>query len=61
MSMSVVNDTPYEAAEILRSAKPNFHPRIALILGSGLGLLPIAWKIKPRFHINNYLGFRSAL
>ncbi|MGK3372640.1 purine-nucleoside phosphorylase, partial [Citrobacter youngae] len=35
--MSVVNDTPYEAAEILRSAKPNFHPRIALILGSGLG------------------------
>ena len=39
MSMSVVNDTPYEAAEILRSAKPNFHPRIALILGSGLGAL----------------------
>ncbi|AIJ07424.1 MULTISPECIES: xanthosine phosphorylase [Edwardsiella] len=39
MSRDVFNDSPYQAAEILRAAKPNFSPRIAMILGSGLGTL----------------------
>lgn len=37
MSFTVINDTAYDAADILRAAKSDFHPRIALILGSGLG------------------------
>lgn len=39
MSRSIVHDTPYEAAAMLRAAKPDFTPRIAMILGSGLGAL----------------------
>lgn len=39
MSLSVINDTPFDAADILRAAKPGFQPRLALILGSGLGVL----------------------
>lgn len=57
MSMSVVNDTPYEAAEILRSAKPNFHPRIALILGSGLGALADRMENKTTLSYQQLPGF----
>lgn len=32
-------DTPFEAAEIIRAHAPCFQPRVALILGSGLGVL----------------------
>ena len=32
-------DTPFEAAEIIRAHAPCFQPRVALILGSGLGAL----------------------
>lgn len=39
MSLSVINDTPFDAADILCAAKPGFQPRLALILGSGLGVL----------------------
>lgn len=33
------NNTPFEAAEIIRSRAPGFEPRVAMILGSGLGVL----------------------
>jgi|GEM_PF-5694150 len=39
MSYSLINDGPYRAAEILTSLKPDVAPRIAMILGSGLGVL----------------------
>ncbi|MCG2586068.1 xanthosine phosphorylase [Massilia sp. TS11] len=32
-------DFPFQAAEIIKARKPGFTPRIALILGSGLGVL----------------------
>ena len=33
------HNTPFEAADIIRARKPGFAPRVALILGSGLGVL----------------------
>lgn len=39
MSFSHNNNFPFHAADILRAARPGFQPRIALILGSGLGRL----------------------
>ncbi|MFL6659985.1 MAG: xanthosine phosphorylase [Massilia sp.] len=33
------NNTPFEAADIIRARKPGFTPRVAMILGSGLGVL----------------------
>ncbi|TFW32440.1 xanthosine phosphorylase [Massilia horti] len=33
------SNTPFEAADIIRARKPDFAPRVALILGSGLGVL----------------------
>ena len=33
------NNTPFEAADIIRARKPGFEPRVAMILGSGLGVL----------------------
>jgi len=33
------NNTPFEAADIIRARKPGFAPRVAMILGSGLGVL----------------------
>ena len=35
----MLNNTPFEAADIIRARKPGFEPRVALILGSGLGVL----------------------
>ena len=32
-------NTPFEAADLIRARKPGFAPRVALILGSGLGVL----------------------
>jgi xanthosine phosphorylase len=32
-------NTPFEAADIIRARKPGFAPRVAMILGSGLGVL----------------------
>ena len=32
-------NTPFEAADIIRARKPAFAPRVAMILGSGLGVL----------------------
>jgi xanthosine phosphorylase len=33
------SNTPFEAADVIRARKPGFVPRVALILGSGLGVL----------------------
>lgn len=33
------NNTPFEAAEIIKVRAPGFEPRVAMILGSGLGVL----------------------
>jgi xanthosine phosphorylase len=33
------SNTPFEAADVIRARKPGFTPRVALILGSGLGVL----------------------
>jgi xanthosine phosphorylase len=35
----MVSNTPFEAAEVIKARKPGFEPRVALILGSGLGVL----------------------
>jgi xanthosine phosphorylase len=64
MSRSIVNDTPYEAAAMLRAAKPDFTPRIAMILGSGLGALAdklddkiaISYEKLPGFPVSTVIG-----
>lgn len=64
MSLSVINDTPYEAAEILKAAKPGFAPRIAMILGSGLGVLAdkfdnktvVSYEKLPGFPVSTVIG-----
>ncbi len=33
------SNTPFEAAEVIQARKPGFQPRVAMILGSGLGVL----------------------
>ncbi|HBI68423.1 MAG TPA: purine-nucleoside phosphorylase [Massilia sp.] len=33
------SNTPFEAADVIRARKPGFEPRVAMILGSGLGVL----------------------
>jgi xanthosine phosphorylase len=33
------SNTPFDAADIIRARKPGFEPRVAMILGSGLGVL----------------------
>jgi len=39
MQSPTPNDTPFQAADLIRARKPGFAPRAALILGSGLGVL----------------------
>ncbi|MGK0601481.1 xanthosine phosphorylase [Yokenella regensburgei] len=64
MSQPVLNNTPYEAVEVLRAARPDFHPRIALILGSGLGVLAdrmdnkttVSYQQLPGFPVSTVIG-----
>lgn len=64
MSTSILNNAPYEAVEILRAAKPGFTPRIALILGSGLGALAdrmdnkttLSYEALPGFPVSTVIG-----
>lgn len=64
MSLSVINNTPYEAVEILKAMKPGFQPRIAFILGSGLGVLAdtldnktvISCEKLPGFPVSSVIG-----
>jgi xanthosine phosphorylase len=39
MTTHSFSNTPFEAADVIRARKPGFTPRVALILGSGLGVL----------------------
>src|SRR5438128_12441233 len=36
---SMLSNSPFEAGDVIRARKPGFTPRVALILGSGLGVL----------------------
>ena len=64
MSPSLLNNAPYEAVEVLRAAKPGFTPRIALILGSGLGALAdrmdnkttLSYEELPGFPVSTVIG-----
>lgn len=64
MSSSILNNAPYEAVKILRAAKPGFTPRIALILGSGLGALAdrmdnkttLSYEALPGFPVSTVIG-----
>ncbi|MGK8934162.1 xanthosine phosphorylase [Pluralibacter gergoviae] len=64
MSHSLINDAPYQAAEILKAAKPDFAPRIAMILGSGLGVLAdsldnkvaVSYEKLPGFPVSTVVG-----
>lgn len=64
MSRSVFTDSPFEVAEILRAAKPGFTPRIAMILGSGLGALAdrlenktvVSYEKLPGFPVSTVIG-----
>ena len=62
-------DTPFEAAEIIKARAPCFQPRVALILGSGLGVLAeqmtdavsIGFDDLPGFPISTVHGHASQL
>ncbi|ELQ5997824.1 xanthosine phosphorylase [Cronobacter dublinensis] len=64
MSHLITNDNPYKAVEILNAAKPGFKPRIAFILGSGLGALAdkldnkavISYEKLPGFPVSTVIG-----
>ncbi|WP_333495103.1 xanthosine phosphorylase [Kluyvera sp. CHPC 1.251] len=64
MSPSILNNAPYEAVEVLRAVKPGFTPRIALILGSGLGALAdrmdnkttLSYEELPGFPVSTVIG-----
>ena len=63
------NNTPFEAADLIRARKPGFTPRVALILGSGLGVLAeqmqdavtIAFDELPGFPISTVHGHAGEL
>lgn len=63
------NNTPFEAADIIRAHKPGFMPRVAMILGSGLGVLAeqmndavsIGFDELPGFPISTVLGHAGEL
>ena len=63
------SNTPFEAAEIIRAHKPGFEPRVAMILGSGLGVLAeqmadavsISYSELPGFPISTVHGHAGEL
>jgi xanthosine phosphorylase len=63
------SNTPFEAADIIRARKPGFAPRVALILGSGLGVLAeqmtdavsISYNDLPGFPISTVHGHAGEL
>lgn len=69
MSFSHCDNFPFHAAEIIRAAKPNFQPRIALILGSGLGVFAdqldnktaIPYQDLPGFPVSTVVGHAGEL
>ena len=69
MSFSHCDNFPFHAAEIIRAAKPGFKPRIALILGSGLGVFAdqldnkfaISYQDLPGFPVSTVVGHAGEL
>ena len=65
----MLTNTPFEAADFIRAKKPGFTPRVALILGSGLGVLAeqlvdpvaIAYDELPGFPISTVHGHAGEL
>jgi xanthosine phosphorylase len=63
------SNTPFEAADIIRARKPGFEPRVAMILGSGLGVLAeqmadavsISYNDLPGFPISTVHGHAGEL
>jgi xanthosine phosphorylase len=63
------SNTPFDAAEIIRARKPTFAPRVAMILGSGLGVLAeqmtdavsISYNDLPGFPISTVHGHAGEL
>lgn len=63
------SNTPFEAADIIRARKPGFAPRVAMILGSGLGVLAeqmtdavsISYSELPGFPISTVHGHAGEL
>jgi len=63
------SNTPFEAADIIRTRKPGFEPRVAMILGSGLGVLAeqmtdavsISYSELPGFPISTVHGHAGEL
>ncbi len=63
------SNTPFEAVEIIRARKPDFTPRVAMILGSGLGVLAeqmadavsISYNELPGFPISTVHGHAGEL
>jgi xanthosine phosphorylase len=63
------SNTPFEAADIIRARQPGFTPRVAMILGSGLGVLAeqmtdavsISYSELPGFPISTVHGHAGEL
>lgn len=63
------SNTPWHCADIIRAAKPNFTPRVAFILGSGLGALAdriddavaIPYEALPGFPVSTVHGHAGEL
>lgn len=64
MSVATHSNAPYDAVDVLQSLKPGFKPRIALILGSGLGVLAdrlenkcvVSYEKLPGFPVSTVVG-----
>ena len=52
-----MNNHPFEAADIIRARKPGFAPRVAMILGSGLGVLAEQMEDAVTIGFNQLPGF----
>jgi xanthosine phosphorylase len=51
------SNTPFEAVDIIRARKPGFEPRVAMILGSGLGVLAEQMEGAVSISYNDLPGF----
>jgi xanthosine phosphorylase len=51
------SNTPFDAADIIRARKPGFEPRVAMILGSGLGVLAEQMEGAVSISYNDLPGF----
>lgn len=64
-----LSNNPWYCADIIRAAKPNFTPRVAFILGSGLGALAdqiddavsLSYETLPGFPVSTVHGHAGAL